>query len=192
MDLYNSIEKELIRHCSPTLASLKTGSLFSIKFSNRNELNAALREWNTRLSDKGVAMIALRETLNRALIYVFRIKKLQSELGCPRVEKFLRKNGYNGASVGTALSTLKEHLSGSDSNKKYFPHEIGVFLGYPLDDVIGFIENNGQNCKCAGCWKVYRNECEAAKTFARFKKCETVYRRLWEQGKSVRQLTVAA
>lgn len=188
MELYKSIEKELIRHCSPTLASLKTASLFSLEFTDRRELNAALRGWNIRLSDKGVAMIALRETLNRALIYVFRIKKLRSELGCPKVEHFLRKNGYNGASVGTALSTLRAHLEGLDG----FPHEIGVFLGYPLDDVIGFIENKGRNCKCAGCWKVYRNECEASKTFARFKKCETVYRRLWEQGRSVRQLTVAA
>ena len=69
---------------------------------------------------------------------------------------------------------------------------IGLFLGYPLGDVIGFIKNAGQNCKCVGCWKVYYNECEAIKAFARFKKCTNVYVRLWNQGRSVRQLTVAA
>lgn len=191
MGLNKRIERELIRHCSPTLASLKTASLFTLEFADRpepNELNAALREWNIRLSDKGVAMIALRETTNRALIYVFRKDRLQRELCCPRVGKFLKNNGYDGASVGTALSTLRAHLAASEK----FPHEIGVFLGYPLDDVIGFIENNGRNCKCAGCWKVYCNECEAVKTFARFKKCEAAYMRLWEQGRSVRQLTVGA
>ncbi|MDE6732948.1 MAG: DUF3793 family protein, partial [Oscillospiraceae bacterium] len=73
MELYKRIEKELIRHCSTTLASLKTASLFTLEFADRsepNELNAALREWNRHLSDKGVAMLALRETPERALIYV--------------------------------------------------------------------------------------------------------------------------
>lgn len=188
MELYKSIEKELIRHCSPTLASLKTASLFTLGCADRRELNAALREWNILLSDKGVAMIALRETHGRALIYVFRKDRLRRDLCCPRTERFLKNNGYGSTGIGTALSTLRAHLTELGG----FPHEIGLFLGYPLDDVIGFIENNGRNCKCAGCWKVYCNACEAAKTFARFKKCERVYMRLWEQGTSVRQLTVGA
>lgn len=191
MELYKRIERELIRHCSPTLASLKTASLFTLEFANRSErngLNPALREWNKRLSDKGVAMLALREMPESALIYVFRIKKLQSALCCPKAEKFLKENGYESASIGTALAALRARLARLEG----FPHEIGIFLGYPPDDVIGFIKNNGRNCKYAGCWKVYRNEREAVKAFARFKKCEAVYMRLWEQGRTVRQLTVAA
>lgn len=188
MELYEIVEKCLILHCSPTLASLKTASLFTLEFSCRNELLEALRGWNKRLFDKGVAMIALRETDNRALIYVFRKSKLREALCCPKVKSFLQNNGYGGASIGKALFTLRAHLSELGD----FPHEIGIFLGYPLEDVIGFIKNKGQNCKCAGCWKVYCNECEAAKTFALFKKCETIYMRLWERGRSVRQLTVAA
>ena len=187
MNLSKSFEKSLIRHCSPTLASLKTAGLFTLEFTCHKELNEVLREWNKNLSDKGVAMIALRETDNRALIYVFRKNKLRKDLCCPKIERFLKNNGYGGTNIGAALSTLRSHLNEHGN----FPHEIGVFLGYPIDDVIGFIINKGQNSKCTGCWKVYCNECEAAKTFARFKKCEAVYMRLWEQGRSVRQLTVA-
>ena len=73
-----------------------------------------------------------------------------------------------------------------------FPHEIGVFLDYPLEDVVGFIENAGQNYKCSGCWKVYCNECETRKLFAKYKKCREVYRRLWSQGRDIRTLTVAS
>ena len=69
--------------------------------------------------------------------------------------------------------------------------KIGVFLNYPLGDVIGFIENKGHNYKCKGCWKVYCNECETQKTFQRYQKCRNVYLRLWKQGRSVLQLTVA-
>ena len=188
MNISESIEKGLIRHCSPTLASLKTASLFTLEFTCHKELNEVLRKWNKSLSDKGVAMIALRETDNRALIYVFRKNKLRKELRRPEIRCFLLNNGYGGSDIGAALSTLRAHLAKLED----FPHEIGIFLGYPLDDVIGFIRNKGQNCKCTGCWKVYCNDCEAAKTFARYKKCEAVYMRLWEQGRSVRQLTVAA
>ena len=87
-----------------------------------------------------------------------------------------------------AILRLQRRLS----EKKTFPHEIGVFLGYPLGDVIGFIRNEGKNCKCADCWKVYGDECEAKKTFAKFKRCIEVYVRLWKEGRSIRQLTVAA
>ena len=73
-----------------------------------------------------------------------------------------------------------------------FPHEIGLFLDYPLVDVIGFIRNTGKNCKCSGCWKAYGNAKEAEKTFCRYKKCREIYPRLWENGRSVLQLTVAA
>ncbi|MCM1055015.1 MAG: DUF3793 family protein [Bacteroides sp.] len=187
MSLSESIEKSLIRHCSPTLASLKTASLFTVKYNCRKELNEILCRWNRSLSDKGVTMLSLRETDNNALIYVFRKNKLLEELRCPQIRQFLQSSGYDGFGLRATLSTLRLHLSGGD-----FPHEIGVFLGYPLDDVIGFIRNRGQNCKCSGCWKVYCNECEAMQTFARYKKCESVYMRLWEQGRSVRQLTVAA
>ena len=70
--------------------------------------------------------------------------------------------------------------------------EIGLFLGYPLGDVAGFIRNRGKNCKCSGCWKVYCNELEAQKRFAQIQKCRQVYTRLWTQGRSLWQLTVAA
>lgn len=90
--------------------------------------------------------------------------------------------------VQGALRRLQERLAVQDD----FPHEIGVFLGYPVEDVVGFIENAGQNCKCCGCWKVYCDECTAMRTFAKFRKCRDVYKRLWQEGRSILQLTVAA
>ena len=51
-----------------------------------------------------------------------------------------------------------------------FPHEVGLFLGYPVEDVIGFIENKGKNCLCCGCWKCYSNACAAQKAFDKFRK----------------------
>lgn len=43
------------------------------------------------------------------------------------------------------LEQLLERLSGRISASEDFPHEIGLFLGYPVDDVTGFIQNKGRN-----------------------------------------------
>lgn len=50
-----------------------------------------------------------------------------------------------------------------------FPHEIGLFLGYPAEDVKGFIENKAACSKCSGCWKVYGDEQAARILFKNIK-----------------------
>ena len=182
------LEKYLIVHGAPTLASLKTASLFSLRYSSKRELEEQLESWNRRLEEKGIFLLELRRTEQKALVYVCRKSHLCADLKKPGVARFLSGCGYASADAAYALRRLKKRLG----EEKGFPHEIGIFLGYPLGDVIGFIRNGGKNCKCAGCWKVYCNECEAVKTFAKYRKCREVYTRLWNQGRSIRQLTVAA
>jgi len=49
-----------------------------------------------------------------------------------------------------------------------FPHELGLLLGIPREDVAGFIENRGANSLFCGYWKVYHNPRQAMKAFARY------------------------
>lgn len=181
------LEKYLVEHCAPTLASLKTASLFTFDYSCDAELEKSLNILNDCFESKGLTLLALKKENGKALIYVYRKNRLSKELKNPEVERFLKNCGYNKTDISSALNTLKLRLRHSD-----FPHEIGIFLGYPLGDVIGFIKNAGRECKCTGCWKVYCNECEAIKTFEQYKKCKDIYMRLFRQGRSVWQLTVAA
>lgn len=181
-------DRYLIEHCAPTLASLKSASLFCLAKPDANKLKRQVECWNNRFSQKGIFLLVLKYKADRALIYVCRKSHLISDLSKPGVANFLEKYGYNLSSIKDTLDRLKERVSKSEN----FPHEIGVFLGYPLQDVIGFIKNGGQNSICTGCWKVYDNECEAVKLFKRFQKCREVYLRLFNQGKTVMQLTVAA
>ena len=71
-------------------------------------------------------------------------------------------------------------------------HEIGVFLGYPLSDVVGFIENSGRNFTCCGCWKAYGDPQAAQRHFAQLRKCTAVYLRLFHSGTPILRLAVAA
>lgn len=73
-----------------------------------------------------------------------------------------------------------------------FPHEIGVFLGYPLEDVVGFIQNEGRECKCCGLWKVYCNEAETKKLFEKMQKCTRIYLRVFAEGRPISNMTVCA
>ena len=182
------LEKYLIDHCAPTLASLKTACLFWYSESTERELEEQIQIWNQRLQENGLFLMVLNRRKEKALVYVCRKSHLEADLQKPGAARFLTEYGYQKTDVGYALSRLKKRLAQEGA----FPHEIGIFLGYPLGDVIGFIRNRGQNCKCTGCWKVYCNECEAIRLFAQFRKCREIYGRLWNQGKSVRQLTVAA
>ena len=96
---------------------------------------------------KGVRLFLLRFQGNRALIYVYREKQLASRLNSPEVAEFLHSYGYDDIHLSAALARLRDRISAN----RNFPHEIGIFLDYPLGDVRGFIANSGRNFKCVGC-----------------------------------------
>ena len=182
------LEKSIIEHCAPTLAGLKTANMFNYKFSSMGTLLLELENQNQILNKKGVYAEVLKISESRALVYVYRKERLRKDLEKTGVLELLQQYGYTDNTISNCLEYLKIRLKECDC----FPHEIGVFLDYPLLDVIGFIEQGGKNCKYCGVWKVYSNACEAQKLFERFKKCTNVYIRVFAGGRSLTQLTVAA
>ena len=188
MEQRSCLKSCLVEFCSPTLASLKTANLFWLTIRSEEDLQQQMAECREILQAKGLFTMIMCRRPHKVLLYVCRRSALQKDLQRPEVKDFLKGYGYESTEVDAALAVLKAKISKDPE----FPHEIGIFLGYPLGDVMGFIENAGQNSLCTGCWKVYCNECEAVKQFARFNKCKEVYWRLWNQGRSLKQLTVAA
>lgn len=197
-------ENYLIDCCAPTLASLKSGSLFCCKCSSDAPVEEAVSEWNKGFSEYGVSMCILRRTACSALIYVYRDSLLARTLTDPEVQAFLDSFGYSsctccdactsdGCSIRSCLDHLKTRLDcPSDCEEMKFPHEIGIFLGYPLSDVKGFIDNNGKNSKYTGLWKVYGDTEKSIRLFEKYRKCFSVYSDLWRSGRrDIFQLTVA-
>jgi hypothetical protein len=183
------LEKALIMHCSPTLAGLKSANIVNYASTDMDTLYDQLAQCRKMLNPKGVSIRLIKTTDTKALIYVYRRDRVQDDLRKDNVLNFLSDYGYETDQVDHCIERLISRMSVQTD----FPHEIGLFLSYPLDDVKGFIEHKGQNCRCVGCWKVYCNECEARKTFARFDKCKNVYCDLFCRGlRNLQQLTVAA
>ncbi len=180
----------ILKHCSPTLAGLKVGSLFSYKFEDEEEMQSDIEKYNELLNGKGIFFLVLQKTADRALIYVYRKNNLKNILADHEIMKFLMEYNYKEFQVEEALSLLIHHLNHCE--KGVFPHEIGVFIGYPLEDIKLFIKHKGSHYKCVGCWKVYNNVEAALKVFTKYSKCKEIYCKKYKEGVCIKKLTVAA
>lgn len=179
-------EEHLIQHCAPTLAGIKSGSLFTCPCFSREKFINQIRNLNKRLVPKGIRIVPMRYYNGKALIYVYRPSMLSRDLSSKDASRLLNHSGYSSGSCESCIAQLIRRLQ----QEGRFPHEIGLFLGYPAEDVQGFIENNACNCKCVGAWKVYGDEEFARKRFDQYKKCSQIYRNCWNSGCTLEQLAV--
>ena len=179
-------EELIVEYCSPTLAGIKTGSLFSVRIRENTEINKDLGRINEVLSEKGIRVLLLKKTEEYALIYVYRPDHLKKDLNDPKARNILKKRGYESSHPDGCIDCLTRRLMG----ERMFPHEIGLFLGYPPSDVECFIQNPCDGVKCCGCWKAYSEPEKAMDTFRRYRECTNVYREMKKNGKSLAQLAV--
>lgn len=180
-------EEVIVRHCAPTLAGIKTGNMFSCSFTDEKEMRDSVRYWNQLLVKKGLRVLPLKFQDNRALVYVYRVSQLFRDLKNDAACRLLKEKGYKTELPQHCIIQLIRRLEECAE----FPHKVGLFLGYPPEDVCGFIQNEAQGCKFSGCWKVYGDEEKARMMFAKYKKCTDVYTAEFAGGRSVDRLTVA-
>lgn len=176
----------LINHCSPILARLKTGGMVSLPLKDLGQIMTEMEQLNSIFQPKGLTLTLLWQGNGKVLVYLYRVRHLEGILADERIQAFLKECGYISFDLEESLATLRQRMQNSNG----FPHEVGVFLGYPLEDVLGFIMNEGRNCVCSGCWKAYTNECEALQTFQRLRKCRAVYSKLFASGYPLDRLVV--
>lgn len=158
----SAAEFNLGRHCGITFARIKPASLFTVKEEDKK----ILAYFAAKFRAKGFVFVCMRHMNGRVLFYVYHIGALEKLLRCPLNRKFLEERGYPCESAAQSVKLLKERMQGGT-----FPHEIGIFLGYPLEDVQGFIDEPTAKTGLCGYWKVYTDLDEKQKIFERFKRC---------------------
>lgn len=184
----NRISEELVvRHCSPTMAGLKTGNLFNCPVEDPVALMEDVRALNRRLVPRGVRVLPLKVADRRALIYMYRPKRLEEDLADRIAQKILEERNYPVGQTERCIVELVRRLN----SEAAFPHEIGLFLGYPPKDVDGFIQNGAQKAKCVGEWKVYGDVEAAQCKFAQYQKCTRVYWEAFQKHHSFERLIVS-
>jgi hypothetical protein len=146
----DEIKKVIIRHCSPVLMGCKPAALFMIRTSSLELLRARTPPF--------IDYLVIREHEGRALVFLFDKTKLENTILTDPVRSVLVGMGYPSR---YSLPVFLNHLQKQFEHQQC-PHAVGLFLGYPLDDVLGFIKHRGFNYKLCGIWKVY-GDVEAAK-----------------------------
>ena len=87
-------EETVIKNCSPTMAGLKTGSLFACPAEDRRELNRNIRELNGVMVPRGVRLLPVRCRGGRALIYMYRPERLRNDLKDRHLYRRPREGSY--------------------------------------------------------------------------------------------------
>ncbi|WP_295076825.1 DUF3793 family protein [Ruminococcus sp.] len=164
-----SIDKDIAFHSAPTLMGVKCANLISFDMCE-GTIAEYLNEFRYKLFKSGLKAIQLCKCRERTLVYIYNTKMLTAWLSMPQVREFLSEYGYTfDLSVEAKLLRLSCRISCGS-----FPHEIGAFLGYPVEDVRGFISNRGKNCLLCGYWKVYGNAETARQTFKTYDRCRNI------------------
>ncbi|MFR5799001.1 MAG: DUF3793 family protein [Oscillospiraceae bacterium] len=160
-------EKKLAFFTAPSLLGIKCANLISLNKTDY-DLPIHLERFNRKTASKGLQLKILCTYQNRTLVLLYNETLLERQLSGEEQKAILQKYGYpETPSLESKLNRLAERIR----HESQFPHEIGIFLGYPTEDVIGFMENKGENYKLCGYWKVYGNAEKAKRTFENYDKC---------------------
>ena len=132
-----NIDKDIAFHGAPTLLGVKCANLISFDMCE-GTIAEYLYEFADKLSENGLSAVQLCKCRERTLVYIYNPKMLTAWLSMPQVQQFLSEYGYTcDMSLEQKLRRLSCRISCGS-----FPHEIGAFLGYPVEDIRGFISNS--------------------------------------------------
>lgn len=178
---YDKFQHTLALHCAPTLMGIKAASMVSFPVSDAGERSAFtefIHQYRKCFKCKGIRILELCRQKSHVLMLFYRPALLMSMLRRRKAQEILMNFDYPvGGTLNDLLVTLKMRIRECQG----FPHEVGLFLGYPPADVDGFIRHGGQNFIYSGYWKVYKDEIAARKLFDCYNSCtEQVCRQLQE------------
>lgn len=142
---------------APTLARVKPSSLLIFSKDNKN-LKYAWKKYKKEIKDNlEIKFFELNKTEKNTVVLFYNSKMLEKIIKQRNNIKFLERFGYSKKmSLTQCLFILRERYEG------VCPHEIGIFLGYPVKDVDIFVNCPNKKCLLVGYWKVY-NDIEKAK-----------------------------
>lgn len=152
---YDSYLIRLLDLIGATMVGVKPAELLNIPVNKGGTKNLALEELRVYfLRDKNIKLREIKIQNGRVQVFFYHSNSLDNAL-CNKVNlRFLRGLGYpQQYSVEGYVNYLITRLGSKD-----FPHEIGLFLGYPLKDVLGYIGHPSLKLVKINGWKIYGND----------------------------------
>ncbi|MDR0999706.1 MAG: DUF3793 family protein [Clostridiales bacterium] len=154
------VESAFLYHGAPVLRGVKPAALMPLSA-------CCLCAWRERKfilrRASGLCTVEISTARGKFLLLIYDKHALQSIMGREPNALFLAEYGYPAhCELAETLEYLKGRFLGQG-----FPHEVGMFLGYPVEDVRGFIHNAGRDYICCRYWKVYSNAERAMEIFGK-------------------------
>ena len=134
---------------------------------------------------------------NGYLLYVYNPALLKSDWKDAKSRNFLQLRGYDCNDIEGCIDLLSQRIQTANmqcgcAKRMRFPHEVGLFLGYPFHDVEGFVKHAGKNFIACGRWKIYANERETLQRFKSFEFCTAKLNSIAESGAGLEEVIAAA
>ena len=155
------ITTQMVLQCAPLFTGLKVSNLLIVPAKKGSLVTEILAETE-------ICIRKLTEFKGRITYILFRRDALEAWISEEDNRRFLAEFGYESCSLDSILNKIECRYCAYVKENKTFPHEIGILLGYPAEDVKGFVVNEGRNCLCSGYWKVYERPSEKKRLFQRF------------------------
>ena len=160
----SSYIKWLVEVLGPVLLGSKPSEIISVPFHDANR-DDKIDEINKYFSTCSKIDHIVIDKGNKGIKILFVNKNALSEkLKCVKSQNFLKYLGYpQNITVDSCLDHLIEKLK-SDN----FPDEIGIFLGYPIKDVVGFMGYGNHSFHNTKYWRVYGDPKPSEDLYAKF------------------------
>ena len=165
-----------------TLTGKKASSLLCLKERGGRLSDEKLAE----LESFGVLHLDLTNRLSCPLLLLYRKDMLARILENSEVKALLSSYGYRVFTVDAVLKRLSDRY-----RQEICPDEIGIFLSYPVKDVVAYIDNRGRNYRYSGYWKVYDDEENARRLESCFRCARSLMVEELEKGKSLSEILSA-
>ncbi|MGP1612656.1 MAG: DUF3793 family protein [Catonella sp.] len=173
-----SVSLQLALQCAPVIAGMKISNLLTISAKKIGDLSEILEH-------TGLSFRIIYPGKKRLVILVYREGELRKYLNYAKVKAFISECGYEHTDINKIFPRFVRNYISYMENKKNFPHELGLLLGYPIEDVEGFIRNNGKNYLHSGYWKVYKDAETKIRLFKDYEKVQTEMVRLLYEGEDI-------
>ena len=178
-----SLKYQIAFQCAPFLKRVKLASMINIDQSLCVELPGVLK--GTDISFK---ILGIKDNNCRILFY--REKEFRKYITCYEYMELLKSCGYQHQDVSSILTRLSERMQLALNSIDDFPHEIGIFLGYPIEDIKSFIMYKGKQYLTTGYWKVYNNLMKATIVFSSYDYAKVIAVNEVLMGKGINEIAV--
>lgn len=172
-------------HCAPILSGSKAANIMTVTVHEFDRIGYLLE-------GTGIRYRFLKTKGDKGILYLYREKRLRQYLEQEEIQEFLSEYGYDEVNIAKMLNLLSKRIQMYNDQDAVFPHEIGVFLEYPLGDVKGFLANEGKNFMYSGYWKVYQDLQGAVRRFTQYDMERELTIQALMQGKTIREIALAA